>query len=487
METVKSFKTIIIGTGFSGICVAINLKKAGLDDFVMLDKDAKMGGTWYANQYPGAAVDVQSYLYSLSFEPYNWSRIFAKQAEILQYTNYVIDKHDLRSKTRLNNKVVKMQYNEITATWLVTTESGQLYESKYVFNSFGTLVNPSFPAIDGRERFKGESFHSALWNSNYDLKGKRVAVIGSAASAIQLIPELAKKVGHLVVFQRTPHWIIARPDREFKKLERSILQKKVFGKLYRMFLYWRNEGRMVGFAKMPKTMKWFPQREALHFLKKSVKDPVLRERLTPNFTFGCKRVLLSNQYYPTLQRDNVELQTDGIKAITEKGILLPNGEELQLDAIIYSTGFNVANFVPFEINGQNNLSLTESFKEGMHAYLGTFVPKFPNMFFTLGPNTGVGHTSSLIIMESQVEMAIKLIKESEDKRWKSFDVKEDVEQAYNKDIQKKLQGTIWVKGGCTSWYQDNNTGRNSIIFPDFNFVFNRKTKQLKISDLNIEK
>jgi cation diffusion facilitator CzcD-associated flavoprotein CzcO len=487
MSVHEKHKVVIIGTGFSGICSAISLQNEGIDDFVMLEKDDAMGGTWYANQYPGAAVDVQSYLYCFSFAPYNWSRIFALKDEIFAYTNYVIDKFDLRKKAKLNSKVLKMNYQDDKATWLIHTEDGNTYEAQYVFNSFGVLVDPAYPTIEGMEKFKGTTFHSARWNHNYDLKGKRVAVIGSAASAVQLIPEIAKKVDRLIVFQRTPHWVLPRPDRMLKSWERSLLQIKPLGYLYREFLYWRNEGRMLGFAKFPGAMKLFPQREALHFLKKEIKDPVLRKKMTPNFIFGCKRVLLTNEYYSTIVKPNVELQADGIKAITENGILLPNGEELKVDAIIYSTGFNVTNFVPFEITGKKGLSIVDSFKDGMHAYLGTLVPQFPNMFLTLGPNTGVGHTSALHIMESQVAMAIRCIKESEANKWKSFDINEKVEKDYNDYVQKTLQGTIWVKGGCKSWYQDANTGENKAIFPDFNFVFRRKAKNFKFSALNIVK
>lgn len=475
MNPTKKYKVVIIGTGFSGICAAIKLREIGIEDFVLLEKDDKMGGTWYANKYPGAAVDVMSYLYCYSFEPYNWSRKFAFQDEIFAYTNYVIDKYHLREKTKVNTQVTKMEYQENSGTWLVYTKSGEIYEANYIFNSFGALVDPSYPTIKGMDIFKGKQFHSARWDTSFDLKGKKVAVIGTAASAVQVIPAIVDKVDHLYVFQRTAHWIIPRHDRPFKSWERKLLQVKFIGWLYREFLYWRNESRMIAFAKLPQLMKLGPQKFATKYLEHKVKSPELRKQITPNFGFGCKRVLVTSDYYPAIQKPNVTLEVNGVKEITQAGIILPNGNEIKVDAIIYCTGFNVTNFVPFEIIGENKTNILDTFKEGMHAYLGTLIPHYPNMFLTLGPNTGVGHTSALHIMESQVGMAMRCIKKAEEEHWKSFDIKEKVEQDFNNEIQKKLEGTIWVKGGCKSWYQDK-TGKNRIIYPDFNFKFRRKTQ-----------
>lgn len=485
MSTKIKHKVVVIGTGFSGICVAVNLRKIGIEDFVMLEKEDKMGGTWYVNKYPGAAVDVMSYLYCFSFEPYDWSRKYAMQDEIFAYTNFVIDKHKLRAKTKCNTKVVKTEYQDNTGTWLITTQSGDIYESEYVFGSFGVLVDPSYPKIKGMEDFKGAQFHSAKWDTRYDLKDKKVAVIGTAASAVQVIPAIVDKVGHMTVFQRTPHWVTPRPDREFKPWERSLLKIGAIGFLYREFLYWRNELRMVAFAKFPALMKVM-EKQCLSYLDRKIKSPVLRKQLTPNFGFGCKRVLVTSSYYPALQKENVTVEADGIKEITADGIILPNGKEIKVDAIIYCTGFNVVNFVPFEIIGSNGTNILTSFARGMHAYLGSLIPKFPKFFLTLGPNTGVGHTSALHLMESQVALSMKIIQEAEAKKWKSLDIKENVEKEYNEEIQRKLQGTIWVKGGCKSWYQDLD-GKNRVIFPDFNFVFRRMARHPDFSKFNIEK
>jgi cation diffusion facilitator CzcD-associated flavoprotein CzcO len=484
MEITKH-KVIIIGTGFSGICAAINLRKIGIEDFVMLEKDDAMGGTWYANKYPGAAVDVMSYLYCFSFEPYNWSRKYAFQDEIFNYTNYVIDKHQLRKKTKLNTQVTKIAYQEDSATWIISAKTGDVYEARYIFNSFGILVDPSYPSIKGMDHFKGVQFHSARWNTNFDLTEKKVAVIGTAASAVQVIPAIVEKVNHLYVFQRTAHWVIPRPDRPFKSWERRLLQIPSIGFLYREFLYWRNETRMIGFAKFPKLMELGPQKHALNYLKHKVKSPEMRKKLTPNFGFGCKRVLVTSDYYTSLQKQNVTLETDGVKEITADGIVLSNGQEIKVDAIVYCTGFNVANYVPFEMIGKHGTNIMDSFKNGMHAYLGTLIPGFPNMFLTLGPNTGVGHTSALHIMESQVALAMRCIKEAETNKWKSFEIKENIEKEFNEEVQRKLEGTIWVKGGCKSWYQDN-TGKNRVIYPDFNFNFRKKAKNVNFAAFNIE-
>lgn len=486
MDIKEKHKVIIIGSGFSGICAAINLRRAGIEDFLIIEKDDAMGGTWYANKYPGAAVDVMSYLYCYSFEPYNWSRKYAFQKEIFEYTNYVIDKHRLREKTKVNTQVVKVEYQDLSGHWLVYTKNSDVFEAKYVFNSFGALVDPSYPTIKGMDTFKGVQFHSARWDTKYNLSGKKVAVVGTAASAVQVIPAIVDQVKHLTVFQRTPHWVLPRRDRPFKAWERKLLQVKVIGWLYRELLYWSNESRMLGFAKFPKLMALGPQKEAMMFMKRQVKSPELRKKLTPNFGFGCKRVLVTSEYYPALQKPNVTLEANGIKEITTDGIRLPNGEEIKVDAIVYCTGFNVTNFVPYEIIGKKGTNILDTFKDGMHAYLGTLIPNFPNTFLTLGPNTGVGHTSALHIMESQVGMAIKCITEAEKNKWKSLDIKETVEEQFNEEIQEKLKGTIWVKGGCKSWYQDK-TGKNRIIYPDFNFKFRSKTQNVHFSEFNIEK
>jgi cation diffusion facilitator CzcD-associated flavoprotein CzcO len=485
MNIKAKHKVLIVGTGFSGICAAIRLRQNGIEDFVMVEKEDKMGGTWYVNKYPGAAVDVMSYLYCYSFEPYNWSRKYAMQDEIFAYTNYVIDKHKLREKALLNSKVVDAKYNESTGTWLVTVENGDVYEGDYVFGAFGVLVDPSYPTLKGMDTYKGAQFHSAKWDTKYDISGKRVAVIGTAASAVQVIPAIVDKVGHLTVFQRTAHWVTPRLDRPFKPWERTFLQLPFIQPLYRMKLYLENELRMIAFAKIPSLMK-FPEKFCKAYLNKKITDPVLREKLTPNFGFGCKRVLVTSAYYPALLKSNVVVESNGVKEITSDGIITGDGKEIKVDAIVYCTGFNVVNYLPFEITGLNGKTLSKSFERGMHAYLGSLVPGFPKAFITLGPNTGVGHTSALILMESQVEMAIKIIKEAEAKKWKTIDIKEEVEVAYNDMIQEKLKSTIWVKGGCKSWYQDKD-GKNRVIFPDFNFVFARWAKKPDFSKFNIVK
>ena len=485
MSIKEKYKVLIVGTGFSGICAAINLRKIGIEDFVMLEKEDKMGGTWYVNKYPGAAVDVMSYLYCYSFEPYNWSRKYAQQDEIFAYTNFVIDKHKLRTKTKLNTKVIKTTYQDSTGNWLVTAQSGDVYEAEYLIGSFGVLVDPSYPAIKGMKDFKGAQFHSAKWDTNYNLKGKKVAVIGTAASAVQVIPAIVDQVDHLTVFQRTPHWVIPRPDREFKPREKLFLKIPLIRYLYREFLYWRNEMRMIAFAKYPNLMK-VQEKFALSYLAKKIKSPVLRQKLTPNFGFGCKRVLVTSSYYPALEKTNVTVEFDGIKEINADGIILPDGKEIKVDAIVYCTGFNVVNFVPFEIIGAKGTNILDTFSRGMHAYMGSLIPHFPKFFLTLGPNTGVGHTSALHLMESQVGFAMKIIKEAEKNKWKSIDIKESEEVAYNEEIQRKLQSTIWVKGGCKSWYQDLD-GKNRVIFPDFNFVFRRMANSPDFSKFTIEK
>ncbi len=478
-------KALIVGTGFSGICAAIKLREIGIEDFLMIEKEDNMGGTWYVNRYPGAAVDVSSYLYCYSFEPYNWSRKYAMQDEIFAYTNHVIDKHKLREKTLLNTELVSAKYIEETGMWQATMKNGDVYEAKYVIGAQGILVEPSYPKIEGMDSFKGTQFHSARWNEDYDVTSKRVAVIGTAASAIQVIPAIVDKVKHLTVFQRTPHWVTPRLDREFYGYEKLLLKVPLFRWLYREYLYWVNESRMLGFAKYPHLMK-YGEKFAINYMKRNIKDPEMRKKLTPNFGFGCKRVLISSEYYKSLVKPNVTLEADGIKAITEKGILLPNGKEIELDAIIYSTGYNVVNFIPFDLTGEDGADFRTVMERGLHAYMGSLVPKFPNLFITLGPNTGVGHTSALHLMESQVGMAMKIIQKTEKHNWKSASIKQEEETKFNDWVQEKLKGTIWVKGGCKSWYQDLD-GKNRVIYPDYSFRFRKKALNPDFSKLKVNK
>ena len=470
---VEKFEIIIIGSGFGGIGLGMNFKKAGIENYVILERESEMGGTWWRNNYPGAAVDVQSHLYSFKSEPYNWSRLFALQPEILDYTNFLIDKHDLRKNTHCSKKVVKAEFDEDKGEWVVSIEDGSIYRSPILINASGSLSQPSIPSIKGKEVFRGKSFHTSRWDHSFNYANKKVAVIGTGASSIQVVPAIASKVKELIVFQRSPHWILPRPDRILSKLEQKFIHVlPIITNYYRELMYWKLEARMLAF-KGNKTIIKFFQRTAEAFLKKNIPDPGLRKKLTPDFMLGCKRVLLSNDYFSTLLRKNVNLVTDGIDQINETGLLTKTGKQIDVDLIIYATGFYASeNNIPYPVIGRNKQSLQEAWKDGAHAYLGTVVPSFPNFFILVGPNTGIGHTSALHIMESQITYLMDAITTMRKNQWKTIEIKDEVEYAYNEKIQEQLNRTVWQTGGCKSWYQ-NSSGRNTTLYPNFSFVFRK--------------
>ncbi len=313
----NTYEIVIIGSGFGGIGLGLNLKKAGIKNFVILEREQVMGGTWWRNNYPGAAVDVQSHLYSFKSEPYNWSRLFALQPEILDYTNYLIDKYDLKAKTHCGKNVVKAEFDEDAGIWSVFIDDGSVYKAPVLINSSGSLSQPSIPPIKGKEDFKGRSFHTSRWDHNFDYTNKKVAVIGTGASGVQVIPALVPEVESMNVFQRTPHWVMPRPDRILGERERKFIHAMpLITDIYREMMYWQLEARMLAFKGNRTIIKIF-QNKAKKFLKRNIPDPELRNKLTPDFMLGCKRVLLSNDYYPALLRDNVNLVTDGIELINE--------------------------------------------------------------------------------------------------------------------------------------------------------------------------
>jgi cation diffusion facilitator CzcD-associated flavoprotein CzcO len=334
---------VIIGTGFAGLGMAIKLKAAGEDDFVVLEQSGAVGGTWRENTYPGCTCDVQSHLYSFSFEPNpKWSRMFARQPEIREYLEQCTDKYRVRPHIRFNSAVSAARFDEREGLWQVEVGGGEeVYTARVVVAGFGPLSRPEYPDIDGIESFAGKFFHSAEWDSDYNLNDKRVAVVGTGASAIQFVPRIAKQVGHLYLFQRTPPWVLPKPDRPTTRLERRLFKRfPALQQAYRKWIYWRLETRVLGFTWHPKVMKVAELVGRFH-IKRSIKDPELRRAVTPDYTIGCKRILISNDYYPALARENVSLVTGGVARVTERGVISRDGTEHEVDAIIYGTGFKV--------------------------------------------------------------------------------------------------------------------------------------------------
>lgn len=483
----SKYDVIIIGTGFSGICAAIKLKQAGISNYIMLERAPSMGGTWWQNNYPGAAVDVPSILYSFSFEPFDWTREYAKQDEILAYTNQVIDKHQLRDKAVTDADVTQVSYNETENLWTVDTAAKGSYQAKYVINAIGHLSQPSIPDIKGKDSFQGVSMHTARWDHDYDYAGKRVAVIGTGASSIQVAPAIASKVDQLYVLQRTPHWVMPRHDHALSEGVRKRRKNGLINKLERIVSYVKHESRVLAFQYYPKLFKFMAQNKAEQHLTQQVKDPGLVEKLTPNYTIGCKRILISNDFYPMFNRSNVALVAEGIEEINATGIKTQAGEQIDVDMIVYATGFHAfvsEESVPFDVIGRGGKTLKQVWDKTPHAYLGVAIPHMPNFFAMNGPNTGIGHTSAIYMIESQIKYVVDAIQATEQQGKDSIEIKPEVEQAYNAFLKEQMKQSVWLQGGCKSWYLTED-GINTSIFPTFTFRFRNKTSHFNPAEHTI--
>lgn len=484
LVTKPDFDVAIIGTGFSGLGMAIQMKKAGLNDFVVLEKAQTVGGTWRDNHYPGCACDVQSHLYSFSFEQNpNWSRMYSPQPEIRAYLEKCATKYGVLPHIRFGVQLTGAAFDEEAGLWRITTKTGEVVTARAVVSGMGGLSIPAYPNIKGRETFQGETFHSQNWNHGYDMAGKTVAVIGTGASAIQFVPQIAPKVAELKLFQRTAPWVMAKPDRAIGGFERALNNYVPgFQRAFREAIYWFLEMRVLGFAYKPSLMEKV-QHMALRYLGKQIKDPVLRAKVTPDYTIGCKRVLISNDYYPALTRDNVDVITTGIREITPTGVITDDGVEHKVDCIIYGTGFKATDMLSgLPITGMGGEDLNTRWKQtGAQAYLGTAVTGFPNMYFLMGPNTGLGHSSMVYMIESQIAYVVDALKLMQRQGYNHIDVKPEVQAAYNQRLSAKLDGTVWNNGGCVSWYRDDK-GRNVTLWPDFTFRFRRQTAKVNPAD-----
>lgn len=470
----------ILGAGFGGLCMAIKLLESGNDNFVILEKGSDIGGTWYFNSYPGAACDVQSHMYSYSFAPKSdWSKRYAPQQEIHQYMLDVTAKYGLRPFVWFNQIVNEARYDETSARWIVRMSNGNTVIARHFIMATGPLHVPSIPKIPGLEKFKGKFFHSAQWDHDYDLTGKNVVSIGTGGSAIQYVPEIAPKVKQLYVFQRTPAWVIPRDERGYLGLEKSLFARfPLLRKLHRARLYWSNESRLLpilnsGIAKQLQTL-------AKLFIRFQVKDKALAEKLTPDYTIGCKRILISNKYYPAFNRQNVELVTDGIQEIREHSIVTKDGIERPADCIILGTGFVVDPRIylrDFPLIGSEGRDLRNDWKEMSQGYYGSQVAGYPNFFQLVGPNTGLGHNSIIFMIEAQAHYITECLKLKKEQGADSIDVRKEIQDAFNARIQKSFKDTVWTSG-CTSWYQ-NSDGGNFALWPHSTWKFWLETRRIK--------
>ncbi|WP_280487057.1 flavin-containing monooxygenase [Nocardia farcinica] len=475
-------KTIIIGSGFAGLGLAIRLRQQGRTDYLVLERGSDVGGTWRDNTYPGAACDVPSHLYSYSFalNP-DWSRSFSRQGEIQQYIRSVAEKYQVLDKHIFDCDVTGARWNAETAQWEIATSRGA-FTADTVVSAVGALCEPALPDIKGINTFDGEIFHSARWNHSADLTGKRVAIIGTGASAIQIVPAIAPQVGHLDVYQRTAPWLLPRFDRPYTLPERLAF-KHIPGvqRLSRAAIYAARETQVVGLAKFPPLMQAFELISKAK-LRYEISDPELRRKATPNYRIGCKRMLISNDYYPALDRDNVDLITDGIAEIRPHSIVTKDGTEREIDALIVATGFHVTDSPTYEtIVGKDGRTLSEVFDDiGQQGYKGSAVANFPNMFFLLGPNVGLGHTSMVYMIESQINYIADALATVDRLGLRTVEVRREVQDEYNRELQAKLSKSVWNTGGCASWYLDKH-GNNTTLWPDFTFRFRSLTRKFDVS------
>jgi cation diffusion facilitator CzcD-associated flavoprotein CzcO len=459
----RDFSVLVIGAGPSGIGAAVRLRQAGITDFAVLEKAGEVGGTWRANTYPGCACDVPSALYSYSFAPNpEWSRAFAGQPEIKAYLADTARRHGVTEHLRLGVEVHRMQWDAGGRRWRLETGDGE-YTARFVIAGAGPWNEPLVPDLPGLAAFSGEVFHSARWNHDYDLDGKRVAVIGTGASAVQFVPEIQPKVAELHLFQRTAQWVLPKPDHYVPHAERWLM-RTVPGaqRALRGAEYLGMEALGYGF-RHPWLLRQV-QRVGLAHLRLAVRDPELRAALTPDYTLGCKRLLMSNRYYPALTRPNVRVHP-ALTGVDGAEVIDADGRRTEVDAIIFGTGFHILDMpIARRVHDAGGRSLDEHWRGSPRAHLGTAVAGFPNLFLLLGPNLGTGHTSAFMILEAQLERTVAAIWQAQRNGWTSLDVRADVQAAYNEEVQRALPSTVYNAGGCASYYLDEN-GSNSFAWP----------------------
>lgn len=471
----------ILGAGMSGIAMGIALKKAGFHSFTIFEKAAGIGGTWWDNTYPGAQCDVRSHLYSYSFEPNpDWSRTFAPQAEIQHYMAHCAEKYDLMPHIRLNCAITQARFDADSASWTLRTQRGESVSASIFICSAAPLCEPRYPDVPGLATFSGKLFHSSRWDHGFDLREKRVAVIGNAASAVQIVPRIAPVVRQFTVFQRSAHWILPRPDRAYTALEKTLFRVPPIACAHRYFLYWLHESNRLGFNQGSRVARYATRMAEKH-LAHQVPDEQLRAVLRPDYPIGCKRVLISSDYYPALTRPNAELATSPIERVTADGIVTRDGRVRAVDAIICATGFDAVRLLSsVHITGPAGNTLAMAWREAPEAYHGVSVAGFPNFFLLLGPNTGQGHTSTLIFIEAQVEFAMCCMRELLLRGKACLDVKPEAMRLHNHALQETLGRSVWA-AGCASWYK-TSAGRIAAIYPGFSFQYVRELRRAPFAD-----
>lgn len=478
-------RVAIVGTGFGGLGTAVALKRAGIEDFVLLERAHEVGGTWRANTYPGCQCDVPSTLYSFSFAPNpEWTRTYPLQSEIWDYLRGVARDYGLEAHLRFGHDVKAGRWDENRKRWLLETTGGD-FTAQLVVLGVGALSEPSIPPLPGLEDFEGAIFHSANWDHEHDLRGERVAVIGTGASAIQFVPEIQPEVSELQIYQRTAPWIMPHPDRAVTRWERALW--RAFPRtqhLWRAGVYAARETMVLGLTRDPRLMAGMEMVARQH-LRSQVPDPDLRSKLRPRYRLGCKRILVSENYYPAVCEDNVEVVTGGVKQVRPHSIVGLDGVERAVDTIICGTGFLVTSPPSAAyVRGRGGRRLSEAWRETMSAYLGTTIAGFPNAFMLTGPNTGLGHSSMVYMIESQINYVVDALQTMDRLGVDAVDVRPEVQDAYNVELQRKLGRSVWSLGGCQSWYMDAS-GRNTTLWPSFTFRFRARTRTFNPADYTL--
>ncbi|MEY9966123.1 cation diffusion facilitator CzcD-associated flavoprotein CzcO [Streptacidiphilus sp. MAP12-16] len=478
-------RVAVVGSGFGGLGAAVRLREEGVTDFVVLERASSIGGTWRDNSYPGCACDVPSHLYSFSFAPNpDWPRTFSGQPEIRAYLERIADCFDLRPHLRFDHELLSARWDAAETRWELETSQGR-YTADVVVAACGPLSDPSVPDLPGIADFPGKVFHSARWDHDYDLAGKRVAVVGTGASAIQIVPMIQPEVERLVLLQRTPPWVMPRMDRDITAAERWLYRRvPAAQRALRAALWSIREYQVGAFVKRPGLLG-AAQRLAKLNLDQHIKDPALRATLTPDYRFGCKRVLLSNTYYPALAQPNVDVVGSGLAEVRGSSVVAADGTAHEVDAIIFSTGFHVTDMpIGSRITGAAGRTLAEEWEDGMAALRGTTVSGFPNLLFVVGPNTGLGNSSMVLMIESQLNYLADYLRRLDASGVAALDVTATAQRRWNAEVQRRMTRTVWNTGGCRSWYLDAN-GNNTVLWPGTTAHFRRETRSVDLSEYDL--
>ncbi|QCQ92881.1 flavin-containing monooxygenase [Rhodococcus sp. SGAir0479] len=479
-EAVRQVRVLIVGAGFAGLGMALQLAGRGERDFLVLEKADAVGGTWRQNTYPGCECDIPSVLYSYSFAPKaDWSSSHAAQPEILDYLTELTERHALGDHIEFGSEVAGAQWNETDCRWHVFDKAGREFVARYLVLASGALNVPRLPRIPGAETFAGASMHSAQWRDDVDLTGKRVAVVGTGASAVQIVPHLAREAASLHVFQRTPAWVL--PRRRFRAAVAVSRRSALVRRLFRGAVYWGAELLGIGLRR-PRLLER-TQNRALAHLRRQVPDVTLRDALTPDYRIGCKRILRSDDFYPTLTRANTTLVTDPITAIHPSGIETADGTRHEVDVVVYATGFRVAGATNrMHLVGRGGVSLLERWQhDGVRTHLGVTVAGMPNAFFLSGPNTGLGHNSVIVMIEAQIAHALDAMRLAEETGAAAVEVRTEAQDDFDSSLRKRLSRGVWSVGGCASWYLDAR-GANHALWPGSSWAYRRRTRSVHPAD-----